>query len=228
MAGMAKPVIVVVDDEEASRRSLTEELESRYGSQYQIVAAASPDAALARLEELRAEGARVPLVLADQWMPGMTGTEFLARVKQVISTARRGLLTSAPNISVRYHTEIAAGGGDRHLEHLLLRDRETGETAPAPAAGLFILIGARPSTSWLPGSMDRDQWEFLLTGPDTAHWPLRRAPFLLETSLPGVFAAGDIRHGSVKRVASAVGEGSIAIRFVHDYLAQALAGAPAR
>jgi thioredoxin reductase (NADPH) len=91
---MAKPVIVVVDDEEASRRSLTEELESRYGSQYQIVSAASPDVALARLEELRAEGTPVPLVLADQWMPGMTGTEFLARVKQVISTARRGLLIS--------------------------------------------------------------------------------------------------------------------------------------
>ena len=94
-----------------------------------------------------------------------------------------------------------------------------------PAVGLFILIGARPSTSWLPGSIDRDQWEFLLTGPDTARWPLRRAPFLLETSLPGVFAVGDIRHGSVKRVASAVGEGSIAIRFVHDYLAPAPAGA---
>jgi thioredoxin reductase (NADPH) len=551
VAVIAKPVIVVVDDEEASRRSLTEELESRYGSQYRIVSAASPDVALARLEELRAEGASVPLVLADQWMPGMTGTEFLARVKQVISTARRGLLISwldrsaaapileaaalgwlefylpkpawspdeqfhravtesleewwreqggrfeavtvigqesartheirdilsrtsvpfgyypsdspegrqalerlgvgqptgpvvalyngivlvepgnaevaaalgldvqpaghtydvavvgagpaglaaavygaseglstallereafggqagtssrirnylgfpygvsgvelarrayqqawgfgahfiygnpatslaadeglhvlgledgsqvraravviatgvayrrlavpgleqlagagvfygagtieaqamagkpvfvvgggnsagqaavhlaryarqvtilvrshslatsmssylireisnAPNIGVRYHTEIAAGGGDRHLEHLLLRDRETGETATAPAAGLFILIGARPSASWLPGSIDRDQWEFLLTGPGTVHWPLRRAPFLLETSLPGVFAVGDIRHGSVKRVASAVGEGSIAIRFVHDYLAQAM------
>jgi thioredoxin reductase (NADPH) len=135
---------------------------------------------------------------------------------------------NAPNISVRYHTEVAGGGGDGHLEHMLLRDRETGETTPAAAAGLFILIGARPFTSWLPESIDRDQWGFLLTGPDAAHWPLRRAPFLLETSLPGVFAVGDIRHGSVKRVASAVGEGSIAIRFVHDHLAQAPAGAPAR
>jgi thioredoxin reductase (NADPH) len=91
---MAKPVLVVVDDEEVSRQALTEELESRYGRHYQIVSAGSPDAALARLEELRAEGAPVPLVLADQWMPGMTGTQFLARVKQVISTARRGLLIS--------------------------------------------------------------------------------------------------------------------------------------
>jgi len=91
---MAKPVLVVVDDEEVSRQALTEELESRYGRHYQIVSAGSPDAALARLEELRAEGAPVPLVLADQWMLGMTGTQFLARVKQVISTARRGLLIS--------------------------------------------------------------------------------------------------------------------------------------
>ena len=91
---MAKPVLVVVDDEEVSRRALAEELESRYGSQYQIVSAGSADAALARLEELTAQGVDVPLVLADQWMPGMTGAQFLARVKQVISTARRGLLIS--------------------------------------------------------------------------------------------------------------------------------------
>jgi thioredoxin reductase (NADPH) len=555
---MVKPVLVVVDDEEGSRRALTEELESRYGRHYQVVSAGSPGAALARLEELSAAGAPVPLVLAVQWMPGMTGTQFLARVKQVIPTARRGLLISwgdrsavgpileaaalgwlefylpkpawspdeqfhravtesleewwrgrggrfeavtvigeevsartheirdvlhrtsvpfgfypsdsaegrqalerlgagrpagpvvalyngvvlvdpanaevaealgldvrpaghtydvavvgagpaelaaavygaseglatallereafggqagtssrirnylgfphgvsgvelawrayqqawgfgahfiygnpatslaadenlrvvgledgsqvqaravviatgvsyrrldvpklaalagagvfygagtieaqamagklvfvvgggnsagqaavhlakyarqvtilvrshslatsmssylireigdAPNISVRYHTEVADGGGDGHLEHLLLRDRETGDTATVPAAGLFILIGARPATSWLPEAIDRDQWGFLLTGADTAlRWPLRRAPFLLETSLPGVFAAGDIRHASVKRVASAVGEGSIAIRLVHDYLA-APSAAPAR
>jgi thioredoxin reductase (NADPH) len=555
---MAKPVLVVVDDEDASRQALTGELESRYGSHYQIVSAGSPDAALARLEKLRVEGAPVPLVLADQWMPGMTGTQFLARVKQVISTARRGLLISwgdrsavapileaaalgwlefylpkpawspdeqfhravtesleewwreqggrfeavtvigeevaartheirdilnrtsvpfgfypsdspegrqalerlglgrptgpvvalyngvvlvdptnaevaealgldvrpagrtydvavvgagpaglaaavygaseglstallereafggqagtssrirnylgfphgvsgvelawrayqqawgfgahfiygnpatslaaegdlrvvgledgsqvraravviatgvsyrrldvpelealagagvfygagtieaqavagkpvfvvgggnsagqaalhlakyarqvtilirshslatsmssylireigdAPNISVHYHTEAADGGGEGHLEHLLLRDRETGETATVPAAGLFILIGASPFTSWLPEAIDRDQWGFVLTGPDTASWPLQRAPFLFEASLPGVFAVGDVRHGSVKRVASAVGEGAIAIRLVHDYLALAPARAPAR
>jgi thioredoxin reductase (NADPH) len=136
---------------------------------------------------------------------------------------------NAPNISVRYRTEVAAGGGDGHLEQLLLRDRETGDTATVPAAGLFILIGARPSTSWLPEAIDRDPWGFVLTGPDAAaRWMPRRPPFLLETSLPGVFAVGDVRHGSVKRVASAVGEGSIATRFVHDYLALAPAMAPAR
>ena len=91
---MVKPVLVLVDDEDTSRQALTEELESRYGSHYQIVSAGSPELALVRLEELRAEGRAVPLVLADQWMPGMTGTQFLARVKQVIATARRGLLIS--------------------------------------------------------------------------------------------------------------------------------------
>jgi thioredoxin reductase (NADPH) len=91
---MAKPVLVVVDDEDDSRRALTDELGSRYGAHYEIVSAGSPEMALARLGELRAAGAAVPLILADQWMPGMTGTEFLARVKQLIPTARRGLLIS--------------------------------------------------------------------------------------------------------------------------------------
>ncbi len=85
----------------------------------------------------------------------------------------------------------------------MLRDRESGESATVPAAGLFILIGDRPFTSWLPEAIDRDRCGFVLTGPDAAaRWPLKRAPFLLETSLPGVFAVGDVRHGSVKRVAS--------------------------
>jgi thioredoxin reductase (NADPH) len=82
------------------------------------------------------------------------------------------------------------------------------------------LIGAQPFTGWLPEAIERDQWGFILTGPDTGqHWPLQRAPFPLETTIPGVFAVGDARHGSIKRVASAVGDGSIAIRLIHDYLA---------
>ena len=131
-------------------------------------------------------------------------------------------IDAAPNVDVRYRCEVAGGGGSGHLEQLLLRNRDSGETELVPAAGLFVLIGAQPFTGWLPEAIRRDQWGFILTGPDTGqHWPLQRAPFLLETTTPGVFAAGDVRHGGIKRVASAVGEGSTVIRLIHDYLALA-------
>jgi len=131
-------------------------------------------------------------------------------------------IDAAPNVDVRYRCEVAGGGGSGHLEQLLLRDRDSGQTELVPAAGLFILIGAQPFTGWLPEAIKRDQWGFILTGPDTGRdWPLQRAPFLLETTAPGVFAVGDVRHGSMKRVAAAVGDGSTAIRLIHDYLALA-------
>ena len=134
---------------------------------------------------------------------------------------------NAPNIDVRFRTECAGGGGAGRLEYLELRDNGSGETGREPADGLFVLIGAEPLTGWLPEEVGRDEWGFILTGPDTgARWPLRRAPFMLETSLPGVFAVGDVRRGTVKRVASAVGEGSIAIRLIHEYLALAPAERP--
>ena len=129
---------------------------------------------------------------------------------------------SAPNVEVRYQAEVAGGGGDGRLEHLELRDQRSGKVELVPAAGLFVLIGAEPFTDWLPPAVGRDQWGFILAGPDTGEaWAHDRAPFLFETSMPGVFAVGDVRHGSVKRVASAVGEGSIAIHQVHEYLALA-------
>ena len=131
-------------------------------------------------------------------------------------------IDAAPNVEVRYRCEVAGGGGTGHLEQLLLRNRGSGETEQVSAAGLFILIGAQPFTGWLPEAIKRDPWGFILTGPDTGQdWPLQRAPFLLETTTPGVFAIGDVRHGSMKRVASAVGDGSTAIRLIHDYLALA-------
>jgi thioredoxin reductase (NADPH) len=134
-------------------------------------------------------------------------------------------IQAAPNIDVRYHTEAVDGHGNGHLTALTLKDRTTGTTETVPASALFILIGAEPHTDWLPETIRRDQWGFVLTGTDLlgdgrppAGWPLERPPMLFETSLPGVFAVGDVRHGSVKRVASAVGEGSVAIRLVHEYL----------
>jgi len=128
-------------------------------------------------------------------------------------------IEAAPNIDVRYRTEVARGDGDGRLEQLRLRHRDTGDTKTEPADGLFVLIGAQPFTEWLSGAVGRDPWGYILTGPDLAErWTLEREPYLLETSTPGVFAVGDVRHGSVKRVASAVGDGSIAIRLAHDYL----------
>ncbi|MGY1632255.1 FAD-dependent oxidoreductase [Geodermatophilus sp. SYSU D01186] len=127
-----------------------------------------------------------------------------------------------PNIEVRTSTEVVDGGGDGRLEHLVLRDRGTGERETVPAYALFLMIGARPHTEWLPPAVARDDAGFVLTGPDLSDDAVRalgRRPMPLETCVPGVLAAGDVRHGSVKRVASAVGEGSIAIQFVHRLLA---------
>lgn len=128
-------------------------------------------------------------------------------------------LEGTPNVEVRMGTEVIGGGGDGRLQSLELRENATGEQETVAADGLFVLIGARPRTDWLPEEIARDEQGFLLTGadlPEDRGWPLERRPLLLETSMPGVFAAGDVRHGSVKRVASAVGEGSIAIQVVHS------------
>jgi thioredoxin reductase (NADPH) len=128
---------------------------------------------------------------------------------------------ASQNISVRLETEIVGGGGDGWLDHLVLRDRGAGGDETVEAQGLFVLIGARPRTEWLPPEVARDASGFVLTGTDLddGHgWPLQRSPSLLETSVPGVLAAGDVRHGSARRVASAVGEGSVAIQTLHALL----------
>jgi thioredoxin reductase (NADPH) len=129
-------------------------------------------------------------------------------------------LEAAPNVRVRLDSEVIGGGGDGRLRYVELRRGATGEHETVAADGLFVLIGARPRTDWLPEQIERDRQGFLLTGADVADdWRLERSPLPLETSVPGVFASGDVRHGSVKRVASAVGEGSIAIQLVHSLFA---------
>jgi thioredoxin reductase (NADPH) len=122
------------------------------------------------------------------------------------------------NIHIRFQTEIVDGTGDGSLETLTLKNAATGAEEVVPADAAFILIGAQPHTSWLPGEILRDRYGFVVTGVADGSWPLDRPPYLFESSMPGVFAVGDVRSGSVKRVASAAGEGSVAIQQVHQYL----------
>jgi thioredoxin reductase (NADPH) len=132
-------------------------------------------------------------------------------------------IRNTPNIVVRLGSEIVDGRGEHRLEALTIRDRATGEAETVPATMLFSLIGSLPHTDWLSGTVARDDRGFILTGRDVPEeaWPLARRPKRYETSMPGVFASGDVRHGSAKRVASAVGEGSVAVQNVHEYLTEA-------
>jgi len=140
----------------------------------------------------------------------------------------------AAGVRVEMHVEVVGGGPSGRLDHLVLRDRATGVDRVVPSDALFVLIGAAPHTDWLPESVVRDRWGYILTGDDVLAeggrraWPHEREPGALESSLPGVFAVGDVRRGSVKRVASAVGEGSVVVSAVHEYLARAGAGDPPR
>ena len=133
-------------------------------------------------------------------------------------------IRAADNIEVRLQTEVVDGGGDGHLEWITLEDRATGATERVDTNWVFIFIGASPRTDWVGDAVARDERGFVVTGNDLLarkegpRWPLSRAPFVLETSVPGVFAAGDVRLDSMKRVASAVGEGAMSVYFVHRYL----------
>jgi thioredoxin reductase (NADPH) len=136
-------------------------------------------------------------------------------------------IRKTPNIHVEFNSSVAEVHGESHLEEVSIYCSESGETNRLPANYLFILIGAQPHTEWLGGLIERDERGFILTGPDIMRdgkrprgWQLERDPYLLETSVPGIFAVGDVRKGSIKRVASGVGEGSVAISFIHQYLSK--------
>jgi thioredoxin reductase (NADPH) len=153
---------------------------------------------------------------------------ILVRGKSLVSSMSHYLIEqvdSTPAIRVRTCTEVVGANGTDHLEQLTLRDSETGTTETVSAQYLFVFIGAAPLTDWLDGVIARDDHGFVLTGPDLtvagtlpSGWPLDRPPYHLETSVPGVFVAGDVRAESAKRVASAVGEGAMAVMLVHRYL----------
>jgi thioredoxin reductase (NADPH) len=134
-------------------------------------------------------------------------------------------ISSTGSIEVRTNTEVIEVHGDRRLEDVVVCNRETGEVQTLPAAAMFIFIGAVPRTDLVSQVVEMDRAGFVLTGPNLMvngkhpkGWPLKRDPYLLETSVPGIFAAGDVRHSSIKRVASAVGEGSVAVQLIHQYL----------
>jgi thioredoxin reductase (NADPH) len=152
----------------------------------------------------------------------------LVRARGLAETMSRYLIRrieESPNITLRPCTEITALEGGDHLERVEWRDSTTGQVETRNIGHVFVMTGAEPNTRWLDGCVVVDAKGFVKTGmdlsPDDLHgarWPLARAPFLLETSLPGVFAVGDVRSGNIKRVASAVGEGAIAVSFVHQVL----------
>jgi thioredoxin reductase (NADPH) len=155
---------------------------------------------------------------------------MLLRGESLASTMSQYLIDQiqqTPNIQLWAHASVVGAHGENHLEEISVLCSDTGRIERVPASAMFIFIGALPRTEWLAGVVERDERGFILTGPDLMKdgkppkgWTLERDPFLLESSVPGIFAVGDVRHGSVKRVASGVGEGSVAVQFIHQYLSK--------
>ncbi len=189
-------------------------------------------------EALSCEGETV-YVIGGANSAGQAAMNFAKYAERVVLVVRGASLSSSmsqylidqvkatPNIQIWPHASVAEVHGETHLEEISFLCSDTGKIERVPANAMFIFIGAMPQTEWLEGAVERDQLGFILTGPDLIRdgqaprgWPLERDPFLLETNVPGIFAVGDVRHGSVKRVASGVGEGSVAVQFIHQYLSK--------
>jgi thioredoxin reductase (NADPH) len=170
---------------------------------------------------------------------GQAAMNFAKYAERVVILVRGDSLSSSmsqylidqiketPNIQIWNHASVAEVHGDTHLEEVSVLCTDTNKVERVPAGSMFIFIGALPRTDWMGDIVERDERGFLLTGPDLKQegkrpkkWSLDRDPFLLETNVPGIFAVGDVRHGSVKRVASGVGEGSVAVQFIHQYLSK--------
>jgi thioredoxin reductase (NADPH) len=177
------------------------------GGEHVVVVGAGNSAGQAALH-LAKFAARVTILVRGESLAASM-SDYL--IRELATTAR---------IEIRLRTRVVDGGGEYRLEAVVVEDTRTGRREDLPAAAMFVLIGAEPRTEWLRQTLQRDGAGYVSTGSDVSldGWPLDRPPMLLETSIPGVFAVGDVRHGSVKRVAAAVGEGSVAIGSVHAYL----------
>ncbi|HTX13927.1 MAG TPA: FAD-dependent oxidoreductase [Candidatus Baltobacteraceae bacterium] len=170
---------------------------------------------------------------------GQAAMNFAKYAERVVIVVRGASLSSTmsqylidqikemPNIQVWAHASVQEAHGETHLEEISFMCSDSNTVERVRASAMFIFIGALPRTDWLAGVVERDERGFVLTGPDLIRdgkhptgWALERDPFLLETNVPGIFAVGDVRHGSVKRVASGVGEGSVAVQFIHQYLSK--------
>ena len=189
-------------------------------------------------EALSCKG-EVVYVIGGANSAGQAAMNFARYAERVVILVRGDSLSSTmsqylidqiketPNIQIWAHASVAEAHGETHLEEISVLCSDTNKIERVPASAMFIFIGALPRTDWLAGIVERDERGFILAGPDLirdgkrpAGWTLDRDPFLLETNVPGLFAVGDVRHGSVKRVASGVGEGSVAVQFIHQYLSK--------
>jgi thioredoxin reductase (NADPH) len=189
-------------------------------------------------EALSCQG-EIVYVIGGANSAGQAAMNFAKYAERVVIVVRGASLSSSmsqylidqikemPNIQIWPHASVAEVHGETHLEEISFLCSDTGKIERVRASAMFIFIGAMPQTEWLGGVVDRDNLGFILTGPDLIRdgqrpkgWTLDRDPFLLETNVPGIFAVGDVRHGSVKRVASGVGEGSVAVQFIHQYLSK--------
>jgi thioredoxin reductase (NADPH) len=227
--GPAVPARVVIIATGAKYRKLPVENLSQYEGAGVYYGATAMEAQLCGGEEV--------MVIGGGNSAGQAAVFLAKTVKRVQMLVRSdGLATSMsrylirrieenPKIELRSHTEIVGLEGTGRVERVRCRNTETGSIETSDIGHVFVMTGAVPNTGWLDGCVALDAKGFIKTGPDlspgdltAARWPLTRAPYLLETSLPGVFAVGDVRCGNIKRVASAVGEGSIAVSFVHRVL----------
>ncbi|HUA00994.1 MAG TPA: FAD-dependent oxidoreductase [Candidatus Aquilonibacter sp.] len=189
-------------------------------------------------EALSCQGETV-YVIGGANSAGQAAMNFAKYAERVVIVVRGSSLSSTmsqylidqvkemPNIQIWAHASVQEVHGETHLEEIAFLCSDTSKIERVPASAMFIFIGALPRTDWLGGIVERDERGFVLTGPDLIRdgqrpkeWTLDRDPFLLETNVPGIFAVGDVRHGSVKRVASGVGEGSVAVQFIHQYLSK--------